>query len=314
MIILKSGQLTAHVSRKGAALMGLWHASFPFCLTVSPANPEEFSLEPYYCGALVGPVANRISNACITIKRQKWRLAPNEGTTTLHNGTDGLHSKVWQVTAQTETSVTLEVELPHGDAGLPGHRRITARYSLEPENCVVLDITAQTDRTTVINIAHHPYWNLDGADTVANHLLLIAAEKFTPTDPENLPTGEVMPLNGSNYDFRKPKLIPTEQALDANLCLADVRRAATEFAARLSVSCGPTLEIFTTEPGLQVYNGSGLSDDGTKLHDGRKFGPFAGVALEPQGWPNAPNTPGFPPISLTPEQVYQQQTRYHISQ
>ena len=314
MNILTNGQLTAHISPQGAALMGLWHADYSNCLTISPADAKIISHEPHYCGALVGPVANRVSGAEVTIGNTRYCLASNEGPNTLHSGPDGLHNKLWSVVAQTDAHVTLEIELPCGDAGLPGNRKITVNYALEADGRLCLDIKASTNRVTVMNIAHHPYWNLDGSDTVACHRLQVAATQYTPTDRANLPTGKLAPVHGSPYDFRDPTPVTTAQTLDGNLCLAQTRRNAPAFAARLSAAGGPTLEIFTTEPGLQVYNGSGLSDDGTVLHAGQRFRPFAGIALEPQGWPNAANTDGFPSILLAPGHLYHQQTVYRISQ
>lgn len=313
MIALKTDKLTAHILPLGAALAGLWYAEDQDSLVLGSTDTAAYRSELTYCGAIVGPVANRIRNARFKINGHPWIMTANEGPHCLHGGPDGLHTRPWQIDAQTETAVTLSLVLAHGDCGLPGRRRITAQYSLSAPSTLSLQITATSDQDTVMNLAHHPYWSLDKDATVARHALEVQATRYLPIDGDTLPTGEVAPVDGSDYDFRTPRRIPTDRILDACLCLADARRSVPMPAARLIGASGRQLEIETTEPGLQVYNGAGLRAGQARLHPGQALGPYAAVALEPQGWPDAPNKPDFPSILLPAQSVYEQTTIYRIS-
>lgn len=313
MITLKNRNLTAHVLPLGATLVGLWHKDLPHSLVLGSTDAGAYKTDLKYAGAIVGPVANRIGQGRVKIDGSDWQMSQNEGAHCLHSGPNGLHSLDWRVTEHTQTAVTLVCNLPEKAIGLPGNRTVTVQYSLHDTDTLSVQIDATTDAVTIMNPAHHPYWNLDGSNTVKDHLLSVPARTYLQTDKTNVPTGEHVPVTGTDYDFRTPALIPTDRSLDANLCLATSRRDTPELAATLCVPNGPTLTIEATEPGLQVYNGSGLQSGGTVLHDGTTLHPFAGVALEPQGWPDAPNHHSFPSVLLHPNETYSQNTLYRIS-
>ncbi|MGD9294591.1 MAG: aldose epimerase family protein [Roseobacter sp.] len=312
MIQLHSNCLKAEIAPRGAALTGLWHRDLAHSLVLGAPDPAAYEQALVYFGAIVGPVANRISDAAVHIDGKRWRMEANEGTTCLHGGSDGLHARIWDLAEQSSSHVLLTCTLTHGESGLPGHRVISARYGLDG-SVLSLDIFATTDRNTVMNLAHHPYWNLAGTESVGAHRLCIAADTYLPTDDKNLPTGRAAPVAGTPYDFRQPNALPVDVTLDANLCLAEARRPEPVFAARLTAPNAPSLEIHTTESGLQLYNGSGLRPLPVLLHEGQKLAPYAGVALEPQAWPDAPKHPHFPSVVLRKGQKYIQRTRYHIS-
>lgn len=313
VITLSSKTLRAELDPYGARLSGLWMDGWPHSLVLGPATPQALrSPALAYFGVLVGPVANRISGAAVDINGTRWRMQANEGSTALHSGPDGLHARTWTTVASTGSKLTLSTTLEHGVCRLPGRREITTTYLLSGDT-LTLEITAISDATTIMNIAHHPYWNLSGAASVADHQLQVDADQVLDLDARNLPTGLVKSVAGTDYDFRRAKAVATDKPLDANLCLAPARRDAPVRAARLSTGGGPTLEIETTEPGLQVYNGYGLETADIALHSGQQLGPCAGVALEPQGWPDAPRHPRFPSILLEPGETYRQITRYCLS-
>ncbi|MEM9576231.1 MAG: aldose epimerase family protein [Pseudomonadota bacterium] len=313
MIELRSASLKALVSPHGATLAGLWARPYPNSLVLGTSDQHHLVEHLTYFGALVGPIANRIAGGRITIDGVAWNLEQNEGTNTLHSGAKGLHGLMWEVEEVRDESVTLAISLPDGFGGLPGVRKITARYVLNGTT-LRLEIIAESDRATVMNIAHHPYWNLDGSDTVAAHSLRIPADTYLPTNAFSLPTGEVALVQGTEYDFRKTRKIPIGTTLDATLCLGRKRLDAPCKCAVLTAPGGPRLEVHTTEPGLQLYNGTGICDVPADLFDDRRLLPCAGVALEPQAWPDAPNHKGFPSIYLQKTEKYCQITEYRIYQ
>lgn len=312
MIALRSETLTATLSPFGARLAGLWHKDYPNSLVLGASDDASFTSDLVYFGALIGPVANRISQGRVCIGNTSWQMETNEAPNCLHSGSDGLHALVWQVTDQSERHVTFGITLVHGAGGLPGNRMFTATYTVE-RNALRLEITATSDHTTPINVAHHPYWNLSGHASVAEHILQTVATEYLPVDGATCPTGEIASVSGTPYDFTQPHKVPTDITLDANLCLARGKYETPEFAARLSVPDGPALEIATTEQGLRIYNGTGLHPTGTKLHPGQKLGCAAGIALEPQGWPDAPSHRNFPTVLCGAGAQYRQSTIYSIA-
>jgi len=312
MTQITSSRLRAQCDPTGARLAGLWLDDWPQSLVLGPADAEAGRAPALaFFGVLVGPVANRVSQAAVEIDGVAWSMAANEGTTSLHSGPEGLHGRTWNVTDVSSSDVTYALSLPHGACGLPGHRTLTATYRVEG-NCLELVIEATTDTTTVMNVAHHPYWNLSGARTIADHRLQVEAEHVLDLDTKKLPTGNLLPVGNTDYDFRQFRKVPTDRPIDSNLCLSKGRSLSPRRVAELKASDGPRLVLETTEPGLQVYNGYGLGSEDVALHKGQKLRACAGLALEPQAWPDAPSQKGFPSILLTPGEAYRQVTRYHF--
>ncbi|MEM1351973.1 MAG: aldose epimerase family protein [Pseudomonadota bacterium] len=314
MISLSSDDMRVWLDPLGARLAGIWLAGFPHSLVLGPCDTANLSAPEFtYFGVLVGPIANRVAGATAQIDGTNWQMRPNEGSTALHSGPDGIHARTWTTGSVTESEARFATELAHGECGLPGQRRITAIYRLSGTS-LELEVNATTNRLTAMNIAHHPYWNLSGQRTIADHQLEIPADQVVALDPANLPTGQLQAVEDTQYDFRAARALPTQIPLDANLCLAQSRRAIPERAAVLTAPNAPKLEIETTEPGLQLYNGIGLGASvDVPLHDARQLTSCAGVALEPQGWPDALRHVGFPSILLKPGETYRQITRYRLS-
>lgn len=316
MVILRSDVLTAALSEFGARLTGLWHKDYGHSLVLGAPSGADctsyFNDDLMYFGAIIGPVANRISGARVQIGDAVWQMDANEGAHCLHSGTSGLHAVKWGLTDQSERHATFRLTLEHGHGGLPGYRMFEVTYRLEGAT-LRLNITATSDRLTPVNIAHHPYWNLSQEASVAAHVLTTAADSYLPVDANLCPTGEIAPVARTPYDFTQARAVPTDITLDANLCLAHKRFTAPRFAARLTAPKAPELVISSTEPGLQVYNGAGLQPTDIVLHPGQKLGPCAGIALEPQGWPDAPAHPDFPSILLAAGTQYHQITHYAFS-
>jgi aldose 1-epimerase len=303
-VVLQGGGLTASLLTRGVTLQGLWLQGVAHSLTIGLPDMAGYEGATSYLGALVGPVANRIAGAAAVLDGTRHQFAANEGgTTTLHSA-DGSHARVWRLAEVEEAAATFTLDLGHGDGGFPGIRRLSARYALPGEGRLRLDLSATTDRPTWINLAQHSYWNLDGTRHWRGHSLRIAADHWLPVDALNLPTGERRTVAGE-MDFRKGRaLVPGAPALDHNFCLAHGRRALTEVAELVGLS-GLRMQLSTTEPGLQVYDGRGPVRPGG--------GAYEGLALEPQGWPDAPNRPDFPPVTLRAGEVYHQTTIWAFS-
>ncbi len=261
-----------------------------------------------YYGAIVGRFANRIAGAAFTLDGHRHVTDANEaGCQTLHGGAGGASAQVWAVQSVTGDSAVLSLELPDGHMGFPGALRVWASYALPGDGTLALDITAESDRATPCSFAHHGYFALDDGGSVAGQSLKIAAARYLPVDDRMIPTaGAPAPVAGTRFDFRKARHIGTE-GLDHNFCLdkeADVLRPV----AWLHGTGGLSMTVVTDQPGLQVYD-SARQPEITGL-GGRRHGAFAGIALETQGWPNAPNRPDFPPAVLRPGEVYRHAVRY----
>lgn len=312
MIVLQSQALTAHILPRGATLAGLWLKGRPRSLVLGFSDPLAFDAAAFYAGALVGPVANRIAQGRVRIDGYCFTMPLNEGANCLHSGDGGLNELDWHIADQCLNKVVLKAHLPDTANGLPGTRSISATYQID-DDTLCLKISAFSDCDTVMNIAHHPYWTLDDCEDVSQHTLQVHAGQYLPVDTQNLPTGEIASVTGSDYDFREPKPVPVDRSLDASLCIASRQSIQPKDVAILTGQNGVRLYISTTEPGLQVYNGSGLPSDGPSALPGQIIAPFAGIALEPQGWPDAPNHPHFPTISLVAGAEYRQQTCYRIA-
>lgn len=315
-ITLDNGAISAGILTLGATLQDLRLAGLDRSLTLG--SPQLADYEPggalTYFGAIAGPVANRIGHAATTFDGQNLTFEPNgAGGHHLHGGPTGLSWKVWTVQEVSDTSVLLSVEVPDGDGGLPGNRRFEARFAVGDGPVLTLTLRAETDAPTLVNLANHSYWNLSDAATFHGHLLQVSAEQVLPVDGNALPTGEISPVEGTAMDFRTPRALSAEDVLDNNFCLGPAR-VALRPVATLAAPDGLSMTIETTEPGLQVYDGRQLPDDGVPGHDGRRYGPRAGLALEAQFWPDAPSHPDFPDIRLDPGQPWEQITRFRFQQ
>lgn len=298
-ITLTAGDLTVSLLTLGAIVQDVRLAGVDHSLTHGSDDLADYEGAMGYHGAIVGPIANRISTSRVRIDGLDYELERNEaGKTHLHSGSGGTHRRIWTVAAQSDRSATLVCDLPDGEAGLPGNRRIEATFTVTEDAALTLTISGTTDAKTVMNFANHGYWNLDGSDSWKGHSLQIAADHYLPITDAVVPTGEVAPVTGTEMDFRagkKPR--PGAPALDHNFCLSD-STVETRHVLTLTGESGLALELFTDQPGLQVF-------------DGRPA--YRAFALEAQGWPDAPTQGAFPSVMVTPDRPYRQRTRWHFS-
>jgi aldose 1-epimerase len=272
---------------------------------------EDYVAHSPYFGAVVGRYGNRIGAARFSLDGETFALAPNEGRHQLHGGPAGFGTRLWSLADHTRTTATLTLVSADGDMGYPGRLLATCTYELLAPATLRITLEATCDRPTPVNLTTHSYFNLDGGPDICSHHLMIAADHITPTDPELIPTGEVRRVDGTDYDFRTLRPIGAAQLMtcrttyDINYALRHEPGVLAHAATLASRKSGITMELWTTEPGVQFYDGHMLHMPVPGL-DGAAYGPRAGLCLEPQRFPDGPNRAHFPPSILRPGAVSRQ--------
>lgn len=267
-----------------------------------------------YFGAVVGRVANRVAGAEVVIDGRTYALPADDGPHTLHGGPDGFHTRVWTIEHADDAELVLSLVSPDGDQGLPGEVRIEARYRVEGLE-VTFGWTATTTATTPVSLTQHSHFNLAGeaSGDVRGHTLRVAADAVTPVGPDLIPTGEIAPTQGTPLDLREARPLDGIPALDHNFV---VRDGGEQPAAVLTdPGSGRVLEVFTDSPGLQVYSG-GFFDGSQVGKGGVAYDRAAGIALEPQVWPDAvhhQDDPRWPSVLLDPGETAGSTTRWRFS-
>ena len=280
---------------------------------------------PYF-GALIGRFGNRIAKGKFMLEGKEYTLATNNYPNALHGGIKGFDKVVWTPRLlDTTNGPALELHYlsKDGEEGYPGNLSVTAVYTLTDDNALRLDYTATTDKTTVLNLSHHSYFNLAGKGDVLNHQVTILADKFTPVDSTLIPSGELRPVEGTPFDFRQPTAIGARikqqdeqlkfgNGYDHNWVITKPPGQLGLMARVYEPTSGRVLEVFSTEPGLQFYTGNFL--DGTlKGKDGRAYEFRSGFTMEPQHYPDSPNQPAFPSAVLKPGETYKNIILYKFS-
>jgi aldose 1-epimerase len=265
-----------------------------------------------HCGAIAGRVANRIAKGRAMLQGRVVALDRNEnGKTCLHGGARGTSLRNWTIAEHDSAQVVLKVTLPDGEGGFPGRLDITARYALEEDGALRLTLSARTDAPTFCNLAHHAYWSFAPEDGLQHHDLTLPADSYLPVDADLIPLGPPASLDGTRFDFRKPRAVKRagDALLDHNFCFAEPTQALRPLCC---LDYGPMrLEVEADSPGLQIYEGAHLDTGLAATLTGMPYGANAGVAIEPQAWPDAPNHPEYPDIRLNPDETYRQVSRFH---
>lgn len=309
-LTLRGGGLSATVLTLGAIVQDLRLDGIDHPLVLGAPDAASYLGPTRYFGAIVGRLANRIGNARFTLDGRDYRTDANfRDRHTLHGGSDGVDVHVWRIEARTPSSVTLSLSLPDGHMGFPGTIALTTRIALE-DGALSFVLGATTDAPTPCSLTHHGYFNLDGSGDVRNHSVHIDADHMLPTTDDLIPTGEIAPVAGTRFDFRAPRPLGPEPC-DRCFCLSDGPRPLRP-VAWITGESGLALRVETTACGLQFYNGAYLRD--VPGLDGRIYGPQAGLALEAQAWPDAPNQPNFPDTILRPGEAWSETTRYVFTQ
>ena len=312
---ISSGPLTAKVLSYGAILQDLRLEGVDFPLVLGHENGADYQNHAAYFGATVGRFANRIAGGRLEIDGQSYELDRNyDGRFTLHGGQQGFANQVWTLENLTASSVSLTLRSADGEMGFPGTMKVRCLYELEGET-LRITLTATTDKPNVCSLTNHSYFNLDNQPTIVGHKLLIQADARLDGDADSLPNGGLLAVAGTRDDFRQLRPINAfdEGAYDANYCLSACRDRALSHAATLVGSDDRIrLETWTNQPGLVVYTGDKLDISSPGL-EGRRYGTFAGIALETGAWPDAPTYRHFPSAILRPGETYTNLTEYRFS-
>ncbi len=315
-IRIAGGGLVARIMTWGAAVQDLRIEGHAPPLVLGFRHFDEYPAHSPYFGAMAGRYANRIRDGRFRIGERLHQVDANFlGRHLLHGGARGTGKRVWTLAEHGPSHVALTLQDRDGEMGFPGNLDVTCIYRLTERAELAIEVTAVTDAPTLCNFAHHSYFNLDdgGAGSVGQHRLTIAADTYLPVDDELIPTGEIAPVAGTPFDFRVVRTVRGDGTVDHdhNWCLAPARRAMA-FAARLEgARSGLSMEVHTSEPGLQFYAGHKVARPLPGL-DGIAYGANAGLCLEPQVWPDSPNHADFPQALLLPGETYRQDTAYRF--
>lgn len=315
-ITLSGGGLTVKLLSWGCVVQDLRLSGHAAPLVLGFEDFDPYLHHSPFFGATAGRFANRIRNGRFDIDGIEYRTDRNFlGKHTLHGGAESLGTRNWRFASVDGNSATLEIMDPDGKMGFPGTCRFRAIFSLPGEGRLLIRYESETDRATPVSLAHHSYFNLSEETDIANHELQILADHYLPVDDEAIPLGKPRSVEGTHYDFlefRQIASIDTAESYDHNYCLSTARRKKQEVARLRSSQSKIVLRLSTTEPGLQFYDGH-MIDIPVPGLDGRSYGARAGLCLEPQIWPDAPNRPGYPSSILRPGELYVQETELQFS-
>lgn len=274
---------------------------------------EEWKTKETYFNAIIGRYANRIKDGRFSLDGVDYHLATNNGTNHLHGGIVGFNEKVWDVVGQTPYSVSLHYTSPDGEEGYPGTLDAYVTYCLTRDNALSITYEAKTDKPTIVGFTNHAYFNLkgEGNGTIRDHILQVFADNYTPFDETACPTGETLPVDGTEMDFCQPTLIGDRidnsffapgRGIDNNWVLRKNKASKEPELAAVLKGGGRTMEVWTTLPGLQVYTGNWLEKNVGK--SGKEYDVQTSISLEAQNFPNSPNIPSFPSPILRPGDTY----------
>ena len=284
---------------------------------------EEITTKETYFNATCGRFANRIKDAKFTLEGKDYKLAENNGPNSLHGGKEGFNMKVWDVKSVSENEIILHYLSPDGEEGYPGNLDVTLTYQLTDENELKIHYEAISDKTTVIGLTNHSYFNLKGAGEglVHDHYLQLNADFHTALDEFTCPTGEVLKVDNSPYDFREPTLLADRindpvfapnRGLDDNWVICRNQPGELVVAGYIyEPESGRKMEVITTQPGVQIYTANWVDKQIAKY--GKQYEAQGAICLETQGFPASPNYPHFPSTVLRAGEKYDEWCIYKFS-
>ena len=295
-VTLTAGDLSVTILTWGAIVQDVRLAGTPYNLSIGSDDIADYEGEKMHHGSLIGPIANRISTGRVRIDGMMYELERNQdGRIHLHSGRQATHRRLWTIDEASATKAVLSCTMRDGECGLPGNRKVTVVYEVIAPSALHITIDCVTDADTLINFANHSYWNLDGTACYDGHSLQVLADHYLPVTKDNCPTGEIVDVAGTQMDFRTARKITViNPPFDNNFCLSDQPREIQD-ALRLTGANGVSLTVATDQTGIQVF-------------DNRPD--YKGLAIEAQGWPDAPTNRNFPSILVTPDAPYHQSTRF----
>lgn len=319
--------VTACFTNFGGRLVGLWvpdSAGNLIDVAIGLGNVQDYAgLNDAYFGASIGRYGNRIAKGKFTLDGKQYSLFINNGVNTLHGGKKGFSAVVWGAEQLNDSTLRISYFSRDGEEGYPGNLNVNIIYSLTGNNELRMQYAATTDKTTIVNLTNHAYFNLngEGSGTIGNHLLTIDAERYTPVDSTLIPTGQLAPVAGTPFDFTKPVTIGSrlnevnEQlknggGYDHNFVL---NGSGMKPAARVvGDKSGIVMEVYTEEPGLQFYGGNFMAGKNI-LKSGTKDEYRTAFCLETQHFPDSPNQPSFPSTVLKAGAQYATVSVYKFS-
>jgi len=290
-------------------------------------NIEQYIPPTTNFGAIIGRYGNRIAGGQMTLSnRATYRLDKNDGNNTLHGGLRGFHTRYFNIEQPDSATLICKYLSKNNEEGFPGDMVVTVTYSITNDNALNINYEAKSNQTTVVNLTNHSYFNLSGDpnNTILDHTLFIDADNFTPTDKELIPTGVISKVKNTPLDFTSPKAVGAQindttfeairlgHGIDHNFVLnkpGDINNMAAKLVCPAS---GIAMEVYTTEPGIQVYTGNFLNGKNTGKK-GIAYNFRTAICLETQHFPNSPNMPAFPTTELFPDSTYQTKTIYKFT-
>lgn len=302
-IQLQNDRLEVRVLTLGAIVQDLRLQGVDHSLVLGCDQLDRYYTDMRYVGALVGRYSNRIAQGIFDLNGIRYQLSKNAlARHCLHGGAEGSDVALWSVQNLTHSTVCLQANFDDGHMGFPGALQVDCMIALTDDGALQFDLRATTTAPTPVSFAHHGYFNLDGTKDINHHQLEIAAQSYVDVDSDGIPTGRLLDVVGSAYDFASLRPIG-ENVVDHNYCVASARGALQQVARLVSPHSGVTMTVETTEPGLQVYTGDHFTVCPAR----------AGIALETQSWPDAPNQPHFPNAILLPGETYRSITKYKFA-
>ena len=287
-------------------------------------NIEGYLQGTSFFGATIGRFGNRIAKGRFKLNGVEYKLATNNQPNHLHGGNKGFDKVIWNArpfNVKGGAGLALKYLSHDGEEGYPGNLSVSVRYTLTDNNELKISYAATTDKDTVVNLTHHSYFNLAGHGNgdILNHQLMINADRFTPTDAGSIPTGELRSVKGTPFDFTQPTTIGARinqddeqlklgKGYDHNYVLNGKAGTLRKVASVSEPTAGRTMEVWTTEPGMQLYSGNFLA--GAQGKSGKVYQFRYGFCLETQHYPDSPNEPSFPSTVLRKAATYRTQTIY----
>lgn len=283
-------------------------------------KPEDFFRDTYFFGAIAGRYANRIAKGKFELDGITYNLATNNGENHLHGGREGFNKKFWEaeiMEMDEAVGVKMTYVSPDSEEGYPGTLTTTMTFILDHDNKLSITMKAETDKPTIVNLTHHGYFNLSGMkEDVLGHDLTIHAEYYTPVDPGLIPTGDLVPVKGTPFDFTSPhkvgeRIEETGRGYDHNFVIKKEHDGKlSKMAELVHEGTGRKFTLYSNMPGVQFYSGNFL--DGKQVTEGVRYTKNFGLCLEPQFFPDSPNHPHFPSARLNPREVYEHQIVYEF--
>jgi len=326
---MKNLNIEVAMTNYGGRIVGLWVPDKDGIMTdvvVGMGSIKGYinSKEPYF-GATIGRVGNRIAKGKFSLNGVEYSVPINNGENALHGGKKGFQDVVWDVEQPNEHTLVFRYVSPDMEEGFPGNLSVKVTYSVTPEQELGMEYEATTDKTTVVNLTNHAFFNLngEGGGSILNHLVQFNANAYTPVDEDLIPTGELAPVEGTPFDFRTPHTIGERIGManvqlkngggyDHNFVLDSAQKEGMNYAGMIvGDHSGIVMDVMTSEPGVQFYSGNFMKSKNT-FKSGATDDYRTAFALETQHFPDAPNHANFPQITLKPGEVYATKTIYRF--